>query len=203
MRAPVVVAWAATCIVVNFLTVSKWRSVPVPPPIMNVLTGTAVLDGWPVVEPDEWIVVDPASGKAAMQSLAGTVEDWLPRLTHNGARAYSVAIDIRRSEPGPWSPWCQRSEMTFEAKPLLRRDDASRTADLPLIRSVWIESQVARGADRRLVTDLSAGAASRTDWFPGFILNDVVLALVAAMGLRAAWTLANALFSRRPARSPA
>jgi hypothetical protein len=203
MGAPVVVAWAATCVVVNFLTVSKWRSVPVPHPVMNVLTGTAVLHGWPAVEPDEWIVVDPASGRAAMQSLAGTVEDWLPRLTGNGARAYSIAIDIRRSEPGPWSPWCQKADMTWAAKPLLRRDEAALAADMPLIRSVWIESQVARGAHRRLVEDLSTGTAARTDWFFGFIVNDVVLALIAAAGLRAAWMSSAVLFRRRPARSPA
>ncbi len=203
MGAPVVVAWAATCVVVNFLTVSRWRSVPIPHPVMNVLTGTAVLHGWPVIEPDEWIVVDPGTRKAALQSLAGTVEEWLPRLTDNGARAYSIAIDIRRSEPGPWSPWCQRAEMTWAAKPLLRRDDASLAADMPLIRSVWIESQAARNANRRLVEELSTGAATRTDWFPGFIVNDIALALIAAAGLRAAWTAGSPLFRRRPVRSPA
>jgi len=202
-RAPVFVAWAATCVVVNFLTVSRWRSVPIPHPVMNVLTGTAVLHGWPVIEPDEWIVVDPATGKAAIQSLAGTVENWLPALTGGGARAYSIAIDTRRSEPGPWSPWCQRAEMTFAAKPLLRLDEAVIAADLPVVRAVWIDAQLARGADRRLVEDLSTGAATRTDWFLGFIVNDVVIALIAAAGLWKALSLMLRAFSRRPVRSPA
>jgi len=202
-RAPVFVAWAATCVVVNFLTVSRWRSVPIPHPVMNVLTGTAVLHGWPVIEPDEWIVVDPATGKAAIQSLAGTVENWLPALTGGGARAYSIAIDTRRSEPGPWSPWCQRAEMTFAAKPLLRLDEAVIAADLPVVRDVWIDAQLARGADRPLVEDLSTGATTRTDWFLGFIVNDVVIALIAAAGLWKALSLMLRAFSRRPVRSPA
>ncbi len=203
MRTPVFVAWAATCVVVNFFTVSRWRSVPIPHLVMNVLTGTAVLHGWPVIEPDEWIVVDPAAGKAAIQSLAGTVEDWLPRLTGGGARAYSIAIDARRSEPGPWSPWCQRAEMTFAAKPLLRLDEATIAADLPAVRAVWIEAQVARGARRHLVEQLSTGAATRTDWFLGFIVNDVVIALIAAAGFWKLVSLSLGAFSRRPARSPA
>lgn len=203
VRTPLVVLWAAACVLTNFATLSKWRWAPIPHPVMNVLTGTAVLHGWPVIEPDEWIVVDPAGGKAALQTLTGTVEEWLPRLTEGGARAYSVAIDTRRSEPGPWSPWCQRAEMTFVAKPLVRRDEASLAADLPRIREVWIESQVAREASRDLVERLATGTATRVDWFPGFIVNDVVLALIAAAGCRAAWTLAARAFRPRTDRSPA
>jgi hypothetical protein len=203
MRASVFVAWAATCVVVNFLAISRWRSLPIPYPVMNVLTGTAVLHGWPVIEPDEWIVVEPAGGKAAVQSLTGTVEEWLPRLIGGGARAYSVAIETRRDEPGAWSPWCQRADMTFAVKPLLRRDEAFVAADMPRIREVWVESQVARGADRRLVDELSTGSAARIDWFPGFIVNDVVVSLIAAAGLWKACSLAMTVVRRRPVRSPA
>jgi hypothetical protein len=188
------VAWAIIYIVVNFLTVSRWRQAPMPHAVLNVLTGTSVLKGWPVVEPDEWIVVE---GEAATtQFLSGSVEDWLPPLIKEGRRAYRPQVAITYAERGLWSPWWQTATLTRSLTSLVGNDRDRIERDWALVRPVYVQAQIARGADADTInllcegTSRNAARVRRTDVFVGFIINDLGVLVVAAVGVLNAKRLA-------------
>jgi ssDNA-binding Zn-finger/Zn-ribbon topoisomerase 1 len=190
--------WAFAYLAVNFVTVSRWRTVPLPHAVLNVFTGTAVLKGWPAIEPDEWILVDAQTGTATTQYLSGSAGDWLGKLEAENVRAYRANITIRAREYGVWSVLAQKADIDFELVALRRADADTVERDWFAVRHALVESQAARGADVSMLSRLCAGPAnqkgreSRLDIFWGFILNDLMVVSAAFIGAKAfsRWAIA-------------